>query len=182
MALQRALFGHFFVGQGALDATLAITLAITLAGCSSPPRAPDTPRSAVAVQDQNALAADPVRAQIVFTAMQMVGVPYQWGGSSPNGFDCSGLVQYVFSNAGLRLPRTAAAQMDASAPLTLEKAQAGDLLFFRDGSHTSHVAIYLGQGRFVHAPSSGRQVSLDSFGNAYWRMRFARAGRVAAGG
>lgn len=178
MALQRALFGHFFVGQGALVATLAITLA----ACSGPPRAPDTASSAVAVQDQNALAADPVRAQIVFTAMQMVGVPYQWGGSSPDGFDCSGLVQYVFSNAGLRLPRTAAAQMDASAPLTLEKAQAGDLLFFRDGTRTSHVAIYLGQGRFVHAPSTGGQVSLDSFGNAYWRMRFARAGRVSTGG
>jgi cell wall-associated NlpC family hydrolase len=128
------------------------------------------------------VAADPVRAQIVFTAMQMVGVPYQWGGSTPEGFDCSGLVQYAYSNAGLRLPRTAAAQLDASAPLTLENAQAGDLLFFRDGGHTSHVAIYLGQGRFVHAPSTGGQVSLDSFGNAYWRMRFARAGRVPSAG
>ena len=110
--------------------------------------------------------------------MQMVGVPYQWGGATPEGFDCSGLVQYVYSSAGLRVPRTAAAQMDFSAPLTLENARAGDLLFFRDGSRTSHVAIYLGQGRFVHAPSSGGLVSLDSFGNAYWRMRFTRAGRV----
>ena len=172
MALQRALFGHFLVGQVALVATLAATLA----ACSGPPLAPDSRRSPVTAQ-----AADPVRARIVFTAMQMVGAPYQWGGSSPDGFDCSGLVQYVYSNAGLRLPRTAAAQMDASAPLTLEKAQAGDLLFFRDGSRTSHVAIYLGQGRFVHAPSTGRQVALDSFGNAYWRMRFARAGRVPTG-
>ncbi len=178
MARRRARFGHFLVGQ----ATLVATLAATLAACSSPPRAPDTSSRPVATGAANAQAADPVRAQIVFTAMQMVGVPYQWGGSSPDGFDCSGLVQYVYSNAGLRLPRTAAAQMDAAAPLTLEKAQAGDLLFFRDGSRTSHVAIYLGQGRFVHAPSTGREVSLDSFGNAYWRMRFARAGRVAAGG
>ena len=155
---------------------ISAILAATLAACSSLPLAPDVRPGAVGAQ-----AADPVRARIVFTAMQMVGVPYQWGGSSPAGFDCSGLVQYVYANAGLPVPRTAAAQMDASTPLTLEQAQAGDLLFFRDGSRTSHVAIYLGQGRFVHAPNSGRQVSLDSFGNAYWRMRFARAGRVASG-
>ncbi len=167
MALQRSLFRLFLV--------VFTAIAVGLTGCSSAPRTPD-PTTGITV------AADPVRAQVVFTAMQMVGVPYQWGGSTPKGFDCSGLVQYAYSNAGLRLPRTAAAQLDASAPLTLENAQAGDLLFFRDGGHTSHVAIYLGQGRFVHAPSTGGQVSLDSFGNAYWRMRFARAGRVPSAG
>lgn len=174
MALQRKLFRPFLAGQVALIAALA--------ACSSPPRVPDASGYPVATTGANAQVADPVRARIVFTAMQMVGVPYAWGGSSPAGFDCSGLVQYAYSNAGLHVPRTAAAQMDAAAPLTLENAQAGDLLFFRDGSRTSHVAIYLGQGRFVHAPSTGGQVSLDSFGNAYWRMRFARAGRMAAGG
>jgi len=167
MALQRSLFPVF----------LAVLAAITwgLTGCSSPPRAPDARwGSAIA----GAQPADPVRIQVVTTAMQMVGVPYKWGGSTPQGFDCSGLVQYAYSNAGRRLPRTAAAQMDASAPLTLERAEAGDLLFFRDGSRTSHVAIYLGQGRFVHAPRTGGAVSVDTFGNAYWRMRFARAGRI----
>jgi len=167
MALQRSLFRFF---APALAAT-----ALGLTSCSSLPRGPDG-------APDIAQPADPVRTQVVFTAMQMVGVPYRWGGSTPQGFDCSGLVQYAYSNAGLRLPRTAAAQMDASAPVTLENAQAGDLLFFRDGSRTSHVAIYLGDGRFVHAPSTGNQVSLDSFGNAYWRMRFARAGRVATTG
>jgi len=167
MALQRSLFRRLLAVSAAI--------AVGLTGCSSAPRTPDATTGI-------AVAADPVRAQIVFTAMQMVGVPYQWGGSTPEGFDCSGLVQYAYSNAGLRLPRTAEAQLDASAPLTLENAQAGDLLFFRDGGHTSHVAIYLGQGRFVHAPSTGGQVSLDSFGNAYWRMRFARAGRVPSAG
>ena len=167
MALQRSLFRRLLAVSAAI--------AVGLTGCSSAPRTPDAATGIT-------VAADPVRAQIVFTAMQMVGVPYQWGGSTPEGFDCSGLVQYAYSNAGLRLPRTAAAQLDASAPLTLENAQAGDLLFFRDGGHTSHVAIYLGQGRFVHAPSTGGQVSLDSFGNAYWRMRFARAGRVPSAG
>ena len=166
MALQRSLIRVFLV--------VLTAMAVGLTSCSSPPRTPES-------TSRLAVPADPVRSQVVFTAMQMVGTPYRWGGSTPQGFDCSGLVQYAYSNAGLSLPRTAAAQMDASAPLTLEKAEAGDLLFFRDGRHTSHVAIYLGQGRFVHAPSTGGQVSLDSFGNAYWRMRFARAGRVTTG-
>ena len=157
-------------------------LAAVLASCSSPPRAPEAATGVAVTAPDPALPADPVRSQVVFTALQMVGAPYRWGGATPEGFDCSGLVQYAYSNAGLHLPRTAAAQMDASAPLTLEKAEAGDLLFFRDGSRTSHVAIYLGQGRFVHAPTGGKTVSLDSFGNAYWRMRFARAGRVATAG
>jgi len=167
MALQRSLSRPFLLASAAL--------AMVLAGCSGPPRQPGGD-SRVPV---SGTVPAPVRNQIVFTAMQMIGVPYRWGGATPQGFDCSGLVQYAYSNAGLRLPRTAADQMNATAPVSLENAEAGDLLFFRDGSRTSHVAIYLGDGRFVHAPSTGNQVSLDSFGNAYWRMRFARAGRVA---
>lgn len=174
MALQRGLLRHF--------APALVVIATGLTSCSSPPRAPDGAAAFPVPPRGIAQPADPVRSQVVFTAMQMVGVPYRWGGSTPQGFDCSGLVQYAYSNAGLRLPRTASDQMDASAPVPLENAQAGDLLFFRDGGRTSHVAIYLGDGRFVHAPSTGNQVSLDSFGNAYWRMRFARAGRVATTG
>lgn len=174
MALQRGLLRYF--------ALVLAVMAVGLTSCSSPPRAPDGVAGLPVPPGGIAQPADPVRSQVVFTAMQMVGVPYRWGGSTPQGFDCSGLVQYAYSNAGLRLPRTAADQMDASAPVTLENAQAGDLLFFRDGGRTSHVAIYLGDGRFVHAPSTGSQVSLDSFGNAYWRMRFARAGRVTTTG
>jgi murein DD-endopeptidase len=121
---------------------------------------------------------DPLRTQVVFTAMQMVGVPYLWGGSTPAGFDCSGLVQYAYSNAGLRLPRTAAAQLTASTPLPLEDAVAGDLLFFGDRSRTSHVAIYLGEGRFVHAPNGGSSVSLDDLQTSYWRTHFSGAGRI----
>lgn len=172
MALQRGLFPFPLPGL--------VLLVLGLTGCSSQPRAPDGVAGVPAGSSASAQTADAVRAQVVFAAVQMVGVPYRYGGSTPDGFDCSGLVQYAYSNAGLRVPRTAAEQLDASSPLTLEHAQAGDLLFFRDGGRTSHVAIYLGEGRFVHAPSTGRRVSLDSFGNTYWRMRFARAGRIAA--
>jgi cell wall-associated NlpC family hydrolase len=153
-----------------------------LAGCAGTPRAPDSvARIAVPAPNDAALATpvlSPLRTQVVFTAMQMVGVPYLWGGSTPTGFDCSGLVQYAYSNAGMQLPRTAAAQFAASTPLTLENAVAGDLLFFNDRSRTSHVAIYLGEGRFVHAPNGGSQVSLDNLGTSYWRAHFSGAGRI----
>lgn len=148
-------------------------LAMALGACSS---APERPVASRELPPATAHAADPLRLQVVFTAMQMVGIPYQWGGATPAGFDCSGLVQYTYANAGVRLPRTAAEQLAAARPISLEQASPGDLLFFQDGGRTSHVAIYLGGGRFIHAPSSGQQVSLDSFGNDYWRARFRRAG------
>ena len=176
---QRPLYTPFF-RPAALAACAAMAF---LAGCTGAPQAPDpvarTPIPAASRPDSSpAPVADPLRTQVVFTAMQMVGVPYLWGGSTPVGFDCSGLVQYAYSNAGLRLPRTAAAQFSAATPLTLEDAVAGDLLFFNDRSRTSHVAIYLGEGRFIHAPNGGSQVSLDDLSTSYWRTHFTGAGRI----
>ncbi|MCE7901608.1 MAG: NlpC/P60 family protein [Gammaproteobacteria bacterium PRO9] len=155
---------------------------VLLAGCSSLPQ-PTGPAPEPVVATGSPIPAepaDPTRTQAVFTALQMVGVPYQWGGESPSGFDCSGLVQFAYARAGLRLPRTAAAQLGAVTPVPIDRAEAGDLLFFRSGGRTSHVAIYLGNGRFVHAPSSGHEVSIDSFDNDYWRSHFVHAGRVPA--
>ncbi|MEZ5566358.1 MAG: C40 family peptidase [Gammaproteobacteria bacterium] len=157
-----------------------LAAASLMAGCSSAPQLPDTAPEAIAAS--GVAPTDAARTQAVFTAMQMVGVPYKWGGATPQGFDCSGLVQFAFASAGMHLPRTAAAQLKAVTPLTLENARAGDLLFFKNGNRTSHVAIYLGDGRFVHAPNTGNQVSIDSFGSTYWRTHFARAGRVQSGG
>lgn len=161
---------------------LAMLLTVLLAGCSTLPRPGDQlpEKTVVTARPAPESPPDPARTRAVFTALQMVGVPYQWGGESPSGFDCSGLVQFAFASAGLHLPRTAAAQLDAVTPVPLDKAEAGDLLFFREGSRTSHVAIYLGNGRFVHAPNSGHEVSIDSFDSDYWRSHFARAGRVPA--
>lgn len=154
-----------------------ILLAALLAACSGPARRAPAP---VGSSDPGSVqpAPDPVRMRVVFTAMQQVGVPYRWGGSTPAGFDCSGLVQYAYQYAGLRLPRTAAEQLTSTTPVTLENAAPGDLLFFRDGGRTSHVAIYIGEGRFVHAPRGGKTVSLDTFDNTYWRTSFTRAGRI----
>lgn len=153
---------------------LAVLIA-GLAACSSAPERPATEREFPTASTPGQ-APGPVRLQVVFTAMQMVGLPYRWGGATPEGFDCSGLVQYTYAHAGLKLPRTAAEQLAAARPISLEQAAPGDLLFFQDGGRTSHVAIYLGEGRFIHAPRSGQPVSLDSFGSDYWRSRFRRAG------
>lgn len=156
-------------------AVLVAALVATLSACSSAPDRP-TAEHDLSPAPSSTQASDPLRLQVVFTAMQMVGIPYRWGGATPEGFDCSGLVQYTYAHAGLKLPRTAAEQLAAARPISLDQAVPGDLLFFQDGGRTSHVAIYLGGGRFIHAPRSGQQVSLDSFGNDYWRARFRRAG------
>ena len=122
--------------------------------------------------------AAPVRAAVVGTARQMLGTPYRYGGSSPNGFDCSGLVSYVYRRAGVRVPRTSSEQFRQSARVPLQQLQPGDLLFFRlSPPKVSHVAIYDGSGRFIHAPSSGKRVSYASLDNPYWRQHLVGAGR-----
>ena len=124
--------------------------------------------------------APPVRAPAgtVELARQLIGTPYRYGGSDPSGFDCSGLVQYVHARAGLRVPRTTRQQYRAARRVSLSDLRPGDLLFFRrNGRGVSHVGIYEGGGRFIHAPSSGKRVSRATLDNPYWRRRLAGAGR-----
>lgn len=96
---------------------------------------------------------------VVGIAMQYQGVPYVWGGTSPSGFDCSGLVQYVYRQAGYSLPRTAAAQYGAGTPISYSELAPGDLVFFGYGSIT-HVGIYIGGGSMIHAPFEGTVVTI----------------------
>ncbi|MCZ6560392.1 MAG: C40 family peptidase [Gammaproteobacteria bacterium] len=119
--------------------------------------------------------------QLARTATQMIGVPYVYGGSTPKGFDCSGLVYYSYQQAGMSVPRTSQAQFKAARPVSLSAAQPGDLLFFRGGRKISHVAIYIGNGYFVHAPSSGKTVSVANIKDAYYREHFDRVGRLHRG-
>ncbi len=110
----------------------------------------------------------------------MLGVPYRYGGHSPrDGFDCSGLVFYAHRRNGIEVPRTAQAQFEFSSRVRREQLRPGDLLFFRtSGKRISHVGFYLGPGRFLHAPGTGKQVSIADYRTTYWRSRFAGAGRV----
>lgn len=111
-------------------------------------------------------------------AWRMIGAPYRYGGADPSGFDCSGLVSYAYAQAGIRTPRTAAAQYRASRPLGLDEARPGDLVFFRYSGRVSHVGIYLGDARFVHAPSTGKRVTIGNLDSRHYRQRFVRAGRL----
>lgn len=109
----------------------------------------------------------------------MVGKPYRYGGNSPSGFDCSGLVQYSYSRAGLPVPRTTESQRQTSVAISSQSLRAGDLLFFdQEGRKSSHVGIYVGDGRFVHAPSSGKRVRIDQLDARYWQKHFAGARRI----
>lgn len=111
-------------------------------------------------------------------AARMVGKRYRYGGNRPNkGFDCSGLVQYSYSRAGLNVPRSTKKQRRHSRTVSLRNIKKGDLIFFNQlGKGSSHVGIYLGNNRFVHAPSSGKRVRIDKI-SAYWAKHFASARR-----
>ena len=115
---------------------------------------------------------------IVSLAEQMLGVPYRWGGRTPEGFDCSGLVQYTFERAGYRVPRTSREQHWAASPVPIGEARPGDLVFFAESGRVSHVGIYMGNGRFIHAPSKGQRVKVSSIREDWYRRRFAGAGRI----
>jgi murein DD-endopeptidase len=115
-------------------------------------------------------------------AIRMIGKPYRYGGNSPSsGFDCSGLVQFSYKQAGATLPRTTDALRQASAPLRSSGLRRGDLVFFdQEGKKNGHVGIYLGAGEFIHAPSSGGRVRKDSLQSPYWRKHFSEARRISA--
>ena len=122
-------------------------------------------------------------AEMVIAAMNFVGVPYRLGGSSfENGFDCSGFTRHIFSlGMGLALPRKVDDQASAKGLVRIDKAELrpGDLVFFNTLKRTfSHVGIYIGDGRFIHAPRSGSEVRIEDMRYAYWSQRFTGARRA----
>ena len=110
-------------------------------------------------------------------AVRQIGVPYRYGGSTESGFDCSGLVQYAYAKVGKQIPRTTSEQWRRLAPVRGNDLRVGDLLFFRIDGRISHVGLYLGDRRFVHAPSSGREVTVTDLDSAFYRRTFVRGAR-----
>ncbi|MBS0201116.1 MAG: C40 family peptidase [Proteobacteria bacterium] len=118
---------------------------------------------------------------VLMRAISLVGTPYVWGGTSPDGgFDCSGLVNYVFRDMlDLRLPRTSRELAEVEGPrISLDDLQTGDLIFFGADGQISHVGIYVGEGRFIHAPRTGSVVRLEKIDTPYWLARYSGARRV----
>ena len=112
-------------------------------------------------------------------AVAMLGAPYRYGGADRAGFDCSGLVYYSFRRVGIALPRDTYSLKNIGVEVEPDALAKGDLLFFdQEGKKSSHVGIYLGEGRFVHAPSTGGKVRTDNLHLAYWRKRFTEARRI----
>lgn len=148
-----------------------------LAGCSSQPSRPPTADTAAAQARGNGFSAS----SVTIRALGLVGTPYRYGGNTPeSGFDCSGLVTYVFADMlDLRLPRTSRELARVQGPkISAERLSSGDLVFFGSGNEVWHVGIYVGEGRFVHAPSSGGTVRLDALDNPYWQRHYSGAKRV----
>lgn len=146
---------------------VALLLATLLAGCagSSYRATPET---------------DALRRGIVLDALGQIGRPYRYGGTTPDGFDCSGLTQYVYALNGLTLPRTSREQHEAGKEIDLDEAEPGDLLFYSFSltGRIDHVAMYLGDGQAVHAPSSGKAVIVAPVAQRWWMDRYVDAVRV----
>jgi len=151
---------------------LAFLLPVLLAACASAPPAEPS------FQEANGTKAE----QAAGTALKMVGRPYHFGGASPSsGFDCSGLVHYSYRQVGLTLPHNTEKQRLSGRHIQKADLRRGDLIFFdQEGKKNSHVGIYLGDGRFVHAPSSGKHVRSDRLDAPYWKKHFSEARRVSA--
>jgi murein DD-endopeptidase len=147
---------------------LLLVGALAFSGCAS------TPPSASSGSTRSVAPADAAASQ----ALKMVGKPYKYGGSGPNGFDCSGLVRYSYKQAGVALPHNTVEQRSASRLIKVSELRRGDLLFFnQQGKKYGHVAIYAGEGKFVHAPSSGKSVRADRLDNPYWKKHLSEARR-----
>jgi cell wall-associated NlpC family hydrolase len=154
------------VAAATLLRTALIVISAALAACAHLPPGP-----------QAAAGRTPV--PMVTAATAMLGQPYRFGGEEPGGFDCSGLVHYAAHRAGIEVPRTAQELLRSGRPVARAELRAGDLVFMRLSGKELHVGIALGDGRFIHAPSSGGRVRIDSLGAAPYARGFLAARRLA---
>lgn len=176
-----------------------VMLALALAACAQrppiadpaettpPPAAPTDPQATIPdtrepSAESGAAPAAPEAETAVRTALDQLGTPYRFGGNGQHGFDCSGLVRFSYGAAGLSLPRDTRQQrrlgQRVGGPAEWRR---GDLLFYtRNRGRALHVALFIGDGEFVHAPSSGGQVRIERVDAPHWKKRFVEARRVAS--
>jgi cell wall-associated NlpC family hydrolase len=181
-----SLVASQFIGR--LTVTAAFVMVIGVAGCASRGAVPRpfpgaaTPPTTRSQPDLRGPAEpDPIASDVVATALALRGTHYRNGGSEPSGgFDCSGLVQWVFARHGKTLPRETREQYESGQKIDHDEVQPGDLVFFKTMSKgPSHVGIALGRGEFVHAPSSRGVVRIESYTKTeYWAARWLGARRI----
>lgn len=164
-------FKLFFGGRS----SLVLLGLLLLGGCSGP----TVRQSASSMQRDHVVIDSSKRGELVMTAMSLLNTPYRYGGDTPaEGFDCSGLVAYVIDRvANERVPRNTSGLARAVRPVNKNSLQEGDLVFFNTLNQPhSHVGIYVGDGLFINAPSSGGRVRLNSLSSHYFAQRFDGAG------
>ena len=157
---------------------LAMSAAVLLAGCGTTPP-PSSPSSPSRSTPYSRLSPDQA-SDIAIHALGLVGTPYRYGGNTPDsGFDCSGLIGYVYRHrVGTAPPRTVAQLSGWGQPVANGELRSGDMVVFGTGRTPSHAGIYVGEGRFVHAPSSGGTVRLDHLQSRYWARQNASFRRL----
>ena len=170
-----------FIGRSAVRrAVVMLSLAVALAGCSvvqsstSKP-VPSTPNETGSAERDEDRRKDDHGRHVVQIALKYVGTPYRWGGSSPGGFDCSGLVRYVYGRVGVSLPHNAAEQYRYGRPVTRNELQPGDLVFF---DRLRHNGIYIGNGKFIHARQTGKRVGVAKLDDDWYDARWVGARRL----
>jgi len=147
---------------------------------AAPPAVPSAVPPTVITEEPPVIVAEPsATSTVVNTALSFLGVPYRNGGTDPSGFDCSGFVRYVFARYGQQLPRDVQSQFRVGRPIDRDHVEPGDLVFFQTVSPgASHVGIALGNGEFVHAPSSRGVVRRERYTVDYWATRWVGAKRI----
>jgi len=171
-------YSHASVRRTCIGGLTLLLSVLMLAGCSTPTRKPTAPSTISRFKEDTSVGTE----GISIAAMGLVGVPYRFGGNTPaGGFDCSGLITYVYNNAaGIKLPRTVQEMSRAGQSIQNLAPAPGDLVIFNTtGERYSHAGIYVGHGRFVHAPSKGGTVRLEKMTSPYWAARYTEARRIA---
>jgi cell wall-associated NlpC family hydrolase len=157
-------------------AALVAALALALAACAGAPPRPYGPPNSDAPHAMHPLPGR--RGRMVDTAASMLGQPYRFGGAAPGGFDCSGLVVYAAAGAGVHVPRTAHEQLGFGEPIARGEVQAGDLIFMHLAHKELHVGIAIDGERFIHAPSTGGRVRIDSLAAPPYARGYLSARRI----
>jgi cell wall-associated NlpC family hydrolase len=148
------------LGKAVIAAVVTATLCLALQGCGG-----------------KAQRQSPLAAEVVGTAHKYLGVPYVYGGKSPRGFDCSGLMWYVFRQHGIRLPDSSWKQATVGRAVDRDDLLPGDLVFFQSNGRVGHVGLYIGDGTMIHAPGKGKRVRKAKLSEKYYRQHYATARR-----